>query len=145
MVGAFHESTPDGQRLLQDYENFIVHHVREIKCDGTSETFSQIPSPSYGPIEHYKAHDGRYTKAIKKDGFTKAYKRVCEMFHGWMPQWAFDILLILVTSSKNRTKEENLEELVKNRTEYQMQNPNWRIKAQEFCDRHGFDIDGNDL
>ena len=82
MAGKFAESTPEGQRLLQDYENFIVHHMREIKCNGTSETFSQIPSPSYGPIEHYKAHGGRYTKAIKKDGFTKACKRVCEMFHG---------------------------------------------------------------
>ena len=116
MVGAFHESTPEGQRLLQDYENFIVHHMREIKFDGTSETFSHIPSPSYGPIEHYNAHGGRYTKAIKNPGFTKACKRVCKMFYGWMPQWAFDILLILVTLSKNRTKEENQEELARNRT-----------------------------
>ena len=57
----------------------------------------------------------------------------------------FDILLILVTSSKNRTKEESQEELVRNRTKYQKQNPNWKIKAQEFCDHHGFDIDGNNL
>ena len=106
--------------------------MREIKCDGTSKTFSQIPSNPYGPKELYKAHDGRYTKNIKKDRFTKACKRICKMFHGWMPQWAFDILLVLVTSSKNRTKEENQEELVRNRTKYQKKTPTRKSKLKSF-------------